>query len=166
MTILILNFMGGNNSYSKGWGGVLSASRTHIYSDYKVCGHKVVFSASKAQQRKNILNSNSSNAAYLIATKDKDGILTIHSVNVFKAHELVYEINLEFNAKGDIIPFDGISKGSHAHYWRRDGTGRLLRQSHDRKNTFAIADNYHNLVNEIVKFNKKHRKYGKNNQNT
>lgn len=153
--------MGGNNSYSEGWGGVPEASRAHTYSGHKVGGYKVVFANGNAEQRKNILNSNSANAVYLISTKEKDGTLKIHSVNVFDGHNLAYEINLEFDKQGNLIPFDGKSKGSHAHYWQKNPeTGKLGRKSHDKKNTFAISGKYSELIEKIVEFNKKNKKYG------
>lgn len=147
--------MGGNNSFSEDWGGVPEADRTHTDSGIRIDGHKVVFANGTPEQRKNILNSNSKDAVYLIATMEKDGTLKVHSINVFKGNDLAYEINLEFDNAGNLIPFDGKSKGSHAHRWQKDPeTGKLGRKSHDRKNTFAISSKYSSLINKIVDFNK------------
>lgn len=154
--------MGGNNSYSKGWGGVPEVYRTHKDTGYRINGHKVVFFTDNPRQRKNILNSNSEDATYLIATKEKDNTLKVQSVNVIEGHHLAYEINIEFDKQGDLIPFDGKSKGTHAHHWQKDPeTGRLKRKSHDKKNTFAVSKEYTDLVENIATFNKEKKKYEK-----
>lgn len=148
--------MGGNNSYEKGWGGVPEAHRTHTDSGYKVLGHKVVYLTGNNAHLKNILNSNSENAIYLIASKEKDGAIVIHSVNVFKGHDLAYEINLKYDKDGSIIPYE--ENGSHAHLWEKNPqTGELRRTSHNKKNTFDIDKKYSKLISKIVEFNHKHK---------
>lgn len=149
--------MGGNSSYNKGWGGVPVAQRTHIDSNYRIDGHKVVYFSQNVEQRKNIINSNSANAIYLLATKE-EGILKIHSINVFDGHHLSYEINLEFDDNGNLIPF-GKGKGSHAHEWKLDPTdGKLKRKSHDKRNTLPIDSKYDSLISKIVLFNKQKKR--------
>lgn len=153
--------MGGNNSYSKGWGGVPKASRTHTFSEYKVDGHKVVFSTGNPEQKKNILNANTKNATYLIATKSDEGIIQIHNVNVFDGINLAYEINLKFDAEGNVKPFSTNENGSHAHYWAKDDKEKLGRKSHDKSNHHEIDHKFDKLIADIVAFNKKHKKYEK-----
>lgn len=149
--------MGGNNSYSKGWGGVPEGKRSHIDTGITIGGYKVVVAKDNAKQRKNILNSNSKDATYLISTIGKDGAIRVQSVNVFVGHDLDYEINLEYDVDGNIVPYDG-KKGSHAHYWQKNPqTGKLGRKSHDKGNAFAIADKYEGLVKKIENFNNKQR---------
>lgn len=150
--------MGGNNSYSKGWGGVPDGKRTHKDTGIMIDGYKVVVAKGNAKQRKNILNSNTKDATYLISSIGKNGNIQVQSVNVFDGHDLDYEINLEFDADGNIVPYDGKSKGSHAHYWQKNPqTGVLGRKQHDKGNTFAIADKYGGLVKKIELFNKKQK---------
>lgn len=150
--------MGGNGSYSKGWGGVPTGKRTHTETNYRIEGHKVVYFTEKGEQKKNILNSNSSDAIYIIGTKQPDGTIQVHSVNVFKGHDLAYEINLEFDSKGNVIPFNN-GKGSHAHTWQKDSSvGKLKRKSHDKKNSFPIESKYNSLISKIETFNKQKKK--------
>ena len=150
--------MGGNGSYSKGWGSVPTCKRTHTETNYRIEGHKVVYFTENGEQRKNILNSNSSDATYIIGTKQPDGTIQVHSVNVFNRHDLAYEINLEFDSKGNVIPFNN-GKGSHAHTWQKDSSdGKLKRKSHDKKNSFPIDSKYNSLISKIETFNKQKKK--------
>lgn len=150
--------MGGNSSYSPEWGCVPIANRTHTDSNYRIEGHKIVFCRDNNEQMKNILNSNSKDAIYIIANKLSDGAIEIHSVNVFKGHDLTYEINLQFDSNGDLIPYNK-GKGSHAHIWHKDYVdGKLKRTSHDKKNTFMIDSKYNSLILKIEKFNKQKKK--------
>lgn len=147
--------MGGNSSYSEEWGGVPDVKRTHTESNYRIEGHKVVFCTENTGQKKNILNSNSTDATYIIGTKQADGTIQVHSVNIFKGHDLSYEINLEFDSKGNILPFNN-GKGSHAHTWQKDTKdGKLKRKSHDKKNSFPIDSKFNSLILKIESFNKK-----------
>lgn len=151
--------MGGNSSYSKALGGVPMERRTHIDSGYKIANHKVVFLSADAGRKKNILNSNSSNAIYLIAHKDKEGVLKIHSVNIFDGHDLKCEINLEFDGKGKSIPFNKTDKSTHCHYWHKDPSdGLLKRKKHDKSNLFPVDSKYQTLIGKIEKFNQENRK--------
>lgn len=107
---------------------------------------------------KNILNSNSRNAVYIIARKKSDGTIEAHSVNVFKGHNLSYEINIEFDSKGNVIPFNN-GKGSHAHIWKEDpADGKLKRKSHDKRNSFAIDSKYNSMLSKIEAFNRQKKK--------
>lgn len=147
--------MGGNSSYNSGWGIVPKAIRTHTDSHYRLENHKVVFLSKNAAQKKNILNSNSSNAIYLIANKDKNGYIKIHSINIFEGHLLKCEIDLEFDDKGNVKPYDKSSKSSHSHYWLKDSKdGLLKRKRHDKSNVFDIDKKYHSLIKKVEIFNK------------
>lgn len=158
ITLILLVAMGGNSSYSKEWGGVPTAKRTHTDSEFKIDGYKVVFLTKKNNQTKNILNSNSANAVYLIAKKHEDGTIEIESIDVFVGHQLNYEINLEFDSDGKILPYTK-GKGSHAHFWKENpDDGKLKRNSHDKKNTFPIAPKYNSLISKIETFNKQKNK--------
>lgn len=151
--------MGGNCSYSEDWGGVPKANRTHTDSGYRIDRHKVVFLTKNAAQKKNILNSNSPNVTYLIASKDKNGNIKVHSVNIYDGHNLKCEINLEFDSKGNFIPYNKSDKGSHCHYWSKDSKdGMLKRKKHDKSNIFAIDSKYSSLIKKIEKFNKENNK--------
>lgn len=69
-----------------------------------------------------------------------------------------YEINLEFDSKGNVIPFNN-GKGSHAHIWQKDSSdGKLKRKSHDKKNSFPIESKYNSLISKIETFNKQKKK--------
>lgn len=150
--------MGGNSSYSEDWGGVPEVKRTHDETGYCVERHKVLVAKGNPKQKKNILNSNSENATYIIAKRGKDGTIMAESINVYKGHELCYEINLVFDSKGNIVPFNG-GKGSHAHHWYKNSSdGNLKRQRHDKGNSFPIDSSYNSLIADIVRFNKKHNK--------
>lgn len=98
------------------------------------------------------------NFSYIIGTKQPDGTIQVHSVNVFNRHDLAYEINLEFDSKGNVIPFNN-GKGSHAHTWQKDSSdGKLKRKSHDKKNSFPIDSKYNSLISKIETFNKQKKK--------
>lgn len=151
--------MGGNSSFSKGWGGVPKANQTHTDSGYRIDKHKVVFLSKNAAQKKNILNSNSPNVIYLIASKDKEGSINVHSINIYDGHHLKCEINIEFDDKGNVIPYNKSDKGSHCHYWAKDPKdGLLKRKKHDKSNIFAIDSKYDYLIKKIEKFNKANHK--------
>lgn len=156
--------MGGNSSYNKEWGGVPKAKRTHEDTGYRIDGHKVVIFKEGSERKKNILNSNTANATYLIAKKYPDGTIEVHGVNMFKGHDLSYEINLEFDENGNLKPFNNGS-GSHAHIWTKDPSdGKLKRKSHDKKNCFPIDSMYNGLIKKIVEFSKKKKIYNGKNQ--
>lgn len=139
------------------------ASRTHTFSGYKVDGHGVVFSTKNPQQKKNILNANTKDTTYLIATKSKEGVIQIHNVNVFSGIDLAYEINLKFDSNGNVIPFDASENGSHAHLWPMNNNGTLARKKHDKNNHHDMDSKFDNLIADIVAFNKQKNKYEKEN---
>ena len=151
--------MGGNSSYSKSLRGVPDAKRTHTDTNTRVDGHKVLLQTKNNKQSKNILISNSENPIYLIARLE-EGNIQIQSINVFKNHEINLEINLEYDTKGNALPFSPTNmKGSHAHFWFQDDKGMFKRKQHDKKNRFDIPSEYHGLINEIVMYNKKKLKW-------
>ena len=151
--------MGGNGSYSKAWGGVPDAQRSHKDTKFKIGGHKVLLQTDNYNQIKNILNSNSANAIYLIAKANNDGFIKVESINVFEGHNLSYEINLVFDSNGNIVPFSE-GKGTHAHKWSmNEKTGTLGRKSHDRKNLHLVDKKFDSLMSKIVKFNQDNNKY-------
>ena len=63
--------MGGNGSYSKEFGGVPEASRTHIETEYRIDGHKVLLFGENVEHDKIIMNANSDSPTYLFASVDK-----------------------------------------------------------------------------------------------
>jgi len=150
--------MGGNSSYSEDWGGVPEAKRTHDETGYRIDGHKVLITKSNPRQKKNILNSNSADAIYIVAKKGKDGSIVAESINIYKGHDLCYEINLVFDKKGNVVPFNS-GKGCHAHLWYKDSSdGCLKRKRHDKGNSFPVDHKYDKLINSVINFNKKHKK--------
>lgn len=152
--------MGGNGTYSPAFRGVPTKDRTHVDTGMRVNGHKVLLQKKSPRQSKNILNSNSPNPIYLIAKQGKDGEVIIHSVNVFCNHGISLEVNLKFDAKGSIIPYDPNNKrSSHAHHWHRLENGDFDRTSHDSGNIFEIPSQYRDLIGDIERFNQQKRKW-------
>lgn len=148
--------MGGNGSYSKAYRGVPLASRTHIDTNMRIDGHKVLLQKRNAKQSKNIMNSNSENPMYIMARIKDDGTMVVHSVNVYKGHEISIEINLKYDRHGDMIPYRKDSAmGSHAHKWFVDDTGEFGRKRHDSTNVYDIPHEYDELVRHISEFNRK-----------
>lgn len=145
--------MGGNSSYSKGWGDVPNNKRTHEETGYLIDCHKVLLTKENYRLSKNILNSNSANATYIIAKKLKDGTIQAHSINIFDGHNLKYEINLVFDSNGNIVSSYNNGKGSHAHLWSKYTNGILRRVSHDKSNSFHIDSKYEYLIEKIIEFN-------------
>ena len=80
------------------------------------------------------------------------------TLNVFKNHEISLEINLEFDDKGDFIPYSDSKakmKTSHSHLWYKNSKGEFVRKRHDKGNMFDIPSEYQDLIDKIVEFNKK-----------
>lgn len=124
--------MGGNCSYDSKAGLVPMDKRTHNDTEYRIDQHKVLLSRENEKLSKNILNSNSLDATYLIAKRCADDTIQIHSINIFDGHHLSYEINIIFDSNGNIVPFNN-GKGTHAHSWEKDmNTGKLGRKSHSK----------------------------------
>ena len=154
--------MGGNGSYSKAYRGVPNVKRTHIDTNMRIDGHKVLLQKGNARQSKNIMNSNSENPIYIIARDNGDGTVVVHSVNVFKDHKISLEINFKYDANGNMIPYSANSeKGSHAHHWYVNDSGEYHRKQHDTNNVFNIPSECKELVKHIDEFNKKKRKWEK-----
>jgi WD40 repeat protein len=146
--------MGGNSSYSKEMGIVPIWERTHTETGYKIDGHKVLVLSSDVQHVKNILNSNSSDATYLIATRNGQGELQVKTIDVFRGHSLYCEINIVVDKNGDMIP-SGTKNGTHCHYWNVNADdGILKRKAHDKRNTFPVTEEYSTLLEHINNFNK------------
>lgn len=149
--------MGGNSSFSDKFGRVPDVKHTHEEINYCIERHKVLLTKGDSDHIKNVLNSNSANAIYIIANTNKKGYIEVKSINVYQGHHLHYEINLNFDIEGNSLPFN--EKGSHAHIWEKNEKGELTRKKHDKKNTFPIDPKYNSLIKEIEKFNKdEHRK--------
>ena len=146
--------MGGNSSYIDEWGVVPDSKRTHTDSGYKIDGHKVLLSRQNPEQVKNILNSNTPDVIYLIATRNKQtGEIRVQNVNIFVGHNLSCEINIVYDSVGNIVPFSQ-SRGTHCHFWQKDPSdGKLKRKTHDRGNIFSVSPEYNSLLEHIHHFN-------------
>ena len=154
--------MGGNGSYSKAYRGVPDVKRTHIDTNMRIDGHKVLLQKGNARQSKNIMNSNSENPIYIMARVNDDGIVVVHSVNVYKDHKISLEINLKYDANGNMIPYSKNSgRGCHAHLWYMNDRGEYHRKQHDTNNVLNIPSEYEEMVRHIDDFNKKKRKWTK-----
>ena len=154
--------MGGNGSYSKTYRGVPDAKRTHIDTNMRIDGHKVLLCRKNVGQSKNVMNSNSKSPIYIIANAKDGGSIVVHSVNIFKDHQISLEINFKYDADGNMIPYSkNSSKGSHAHLWYENDRGEYKRKRHDINNVFNIPLEYNELVKHIDDFNKKKIKWTK-----
>lgn len=152
--------MGGNGSYSKKYRGVPKIQRTHIDTNMRIDGHKVLLQARNTYQNKNILNSNSDSPIYLIARTDSSGVIQIRTINVYSNHEISIEINLQFDTLGEYVAYDrSYIKSSHSHRWYKTDKGTFERMSHDRNNIFEVPKEYMALIEKIVKFNKHKRRW-------
>ncbi len=147
--------MGGNSSYNKNMGYVPDERKTHIETGYTICGYKVLLYKKNEKQLCNILNSNSPNAVYLIAKRDKKGFIRVFSINDFNNHDIYCEVNIEFDENWNYIPFSPQnSKNSHAHYWTKKNDYVFMRVQHDNGNIFNIPPKFHDLIMRIWEFNK------------
>lgn len=155
--------MGGNSTYSEDLRSVPEKNRSHVDTNMRIGGHKVLLQAKNIEQSKNILNSNSESPVYLIAKSDKQGgAVQVETILAFEKHEISLEINLKFDVNGDFIPYSD-AKGkvgtSHSHLWQKNSKGEFERKKHDRGNIFDIPSEYNDLIDKIVEFNKKKRKW-------
>ena len=151
--------MGGNSSYNKNVGYVPDERKTHIDTGYTICGYKVLLCKKNEKQLCNILNSNSRNALYLIAKRDKNGSIHVFSINDFNEHDIYCEVNLKFDKDWNFIPFSPQnSKSSHAHYWKEIDESSFMRIKHDKDNIFNIPPKFNDLIKGIEEFNKKNLK--------
>ncbi len=152
--------MGGNGSYSKEWGGVPEVSRTHIDTNYRVDGHKVLLLEQNPGHDKIIMNSNSENPVYLFASVDKQsGVIQISGIGIYEKHVLKESIDLKFDKDGNVLPFSKTENGSHAHLWYEKSPGIYGRKSHDKSNYYPISKKYQGLINKIEDFNRKGKKW-------
>ena len=152
--------MGGNGSYDKNTGGVPTADRTHEALPNRIDGHKILVQKGKARKQVKLpMNSNSEKPIYLCASVNKTtNEVTIRRIGIYKNHKIVAELDLEFDNKGNIVPYSK-GKGSHLHRYTEDGKGNRGRKTHDRKNTFPIPRKYRKLLKQIENYNKERHKY-------
>lgn len=155
--------MGANGSYDKNIGGVPKDKRTHTETGYTVLGHKVLLQTGTEDQTSNILNSNSPDSTYLMAKLNEDGTLTILNVNVNEGHKIKMDINLKFDSHGNLIPYNGKESASHSHQWIERPDGKMTRKpaSNGESTHLPISGEFNNLLDAIVKFNKKKNKFPK-----
>ena len=155
--------MGANGSYDKKLGGVPEKKRTHTETGYTIMGHKVLLQTGKENQTKNIMNSNTDNSIYLMAKQNEDGTLTILNINANNGHKIGTEVNLVFDANGNIVPFNGKKSGSHSHQWEERTKGDMGRKTvtKGQNSNLPMPDVFKTLVNNIVKFNKQKNKIKK-----
>ena len=154
--------MGGNSTYSTDLRKVSLDKRSHTDTNMRIGGHKVLLQTNNIEQSKNILNSNSESPIYLIAKSDRQGVVQVETILAFENHEISLEINLEFNVKGDYIPYSDAKsklKTSHSHRWQKNSKGKFERKKHDRGNIFDVPSEYRDLIDKIVEFNKQKRKW-------
>ena len=158
--------MGGNGSYGKALGGVAEKDRTHYDTGYRIDGHKVLVLMENINHNKFIMNSNSENPIYLIASIAKNTHrLVISGIGIYEKHKLTKSIDLKFDSDGNLIPFDSSEKGSHAHNWTENSPGVLGRKRHDESNHLPIDNKYQHLIDKIVDFNKKGHTWEKGQNN-
>lgn len=150
--------MGGNGAYIPSEGGVPINRRTHSDTAYRIDGHKVLVQSRHPMQNNTPVNSNSENPIYLCGKTDKDGIVTINTVAIYRKHRLVMTIDIKFDADGDIIPFaNGGKRTTHAHLWPSVGGGEVGRRPHNPKNSLPYGYEYESLLRKIVEFNKERK---------
>lgn len=152
--------MGGNGSYDKNTGGVPVANQTHEALPNRIDGHKILVQKGKARKQVKLpMNSNSERPIYLCAFVDKTtNEITIKQIGIYRNHKVVAEIGLEFDKKGNLIPYSK-GKGTHLHLYNEDTKGNRKRKSHDKKNTFPVPRKYRKLLKLIEKYNKERHKY-------
>ncbi len=158
--------MGANGSYSKAYGGVPKGDRTHLDTNHKVDGHKVLLQSKKISQSKNVMWSNSKDPIYLIAKKNDDDTISIQSINVFKDHKLSIEIDLVFDLNGKLKGFNSIkpASGTHAHLWTNEDSSDDMNRKKGPKGEhlhLPVPKKFEPLLQKIEIFNNKSFKYGK-----
>lgn len=148
--------MGGNGSYSKQLGGVPRASRTHIDTEFRIDGHKVVVLGKNPTHNKFIMNSNSESPIYLFASVDETTHkVTVSGIGIYDKHILTKSIDLKFDNKGHVLPYSDSEKGSHSHLWYEKSPGVFGRKSHDKSNYYPVDKQYHSLIQKVEEFNNK-----------
>ena len=155
-----LEIMGGNGSYSKEFGGVPVANRTHIETEYRIDGHKVLLFGENVEHDKIIMNANSDSPTYLFASVDKmTGNVVISGIGIYQKEKLTVSVDLKFDNHGNLITFSQSENGSHSHLWEEISPGVIGRKSHDKSNYFPIDSKLDSLIAKIVDFNKKGKKW-------
>ena len=148
--------MGGNGSYSKEFGGVPEARRTHIETEYRIDGHKVLLFGENVEHDKIIMNANSDSPTYLFASVDKKtGKIVVTGIGIYQKEKLSVSVDLKFDSHGNLIPFSKNENGSHSHLWGEISPGIIGRKSHDKSNYFPIDSKLDTLIAKIVDFNQK-----------
>ncbi|MBR1808023.1 MAG: hypothetical protein IJ776_01365 [Paludibacteraceae bacterium] len=151
--------MGGNGSFDKNTGGVPVVNRTHDELPNRIDGHKILVQKNNVNQVKLPMNSNSEKPMYLCASVDKTTKeVTIRQIGIYRNHKIVAEIGLEFDKKGNLIPYSK-GKGSHMHLYGEDTKGNRSRKAHDKKNTFPVPRKYRKLLKQIELYNKERHTY-------
>lgn len=152
--------MGGNNSYNKTLNRVKGSKRTHQEFHHRIDGHKILLQNKNQKQVKIPVNSNSESPIYLCGRRRKsDGSVEIVSIGIYEKHKCVGQIDLKFDAQGNIIPYSNNGeRSSHYHVFPQEGKGQVGRKSGQKNNHLPIGSEYEELINKIVKFNKSHIK--------
>ena len=152
--------MGGNGSFDKSIGGVPVVSRTHDELPNRINGHKILVQKGDAKKQVKLpMNSNSERPMYLCASVDKTTKeVTIKQIGIYRNHKIVAEIDLEFDKKGNLIPYSK-GKGSHLHLYNEDTKGNRGRKTHDKKNMFPVPRKYRKLLKQIEQYNKEKHTY-------
>lgn len=152
--------MGGNGSFDKSIGGVPVVSRTHDELPNRINGHKILVQKGEARKQVKLpMNSNSEKPMYLCASVNENtNVVTIKQIGIYRNHKIVAEIDLEFDKKGNLIPYSK-GKGSHLHLYGEDTKGNRSRKTHDKKNTFPVPRKYRKLLKQIEQYNKEKHTY-------
>lgn len=149
--------MGGNGSYSKAHGGMSIAKRTHVDTNYRIDGHKVLVLSDNPSHSKVPMNSNSKSPIYMIAKSNKQGELSITAVAIYENHKAAKVIDLKFDKDGKSKEYAN-GKGTHMHSWKEDNDGDIGRKSHDKENTYPVETQYKALIKKIENFNEQKHK--------
>lgn len=81
--------------------------------------------------------------------------MTIVSIGLYQNHLCYGQIDLEFDENMDYIPYFQGSHSSHFHRFNYDKyANEVNRPSHDKDNVFPIGEEYTELIQRIVEFNK------------
>lgn len=121
----------------------------------RIDGHKILVQVKSPAQIQIPMNSNSENPIYLCGRiNKKTGAVEIVSIGIYKDHKLVKSIDLVYDSKGNIIPYQSGKKSSHEHVWSQDGDGTVGRRSGQSSNHHPIEPKYKELIQEVTGFNK------------
>ena len=132
------------------------ASCTHLDTDYRIDGHKVLLFGENVEHDKIIMNANSDSPTYLFASVDKKtGKIIVSGIGIYQKEKLTVSVDLKFDSNGNIIPFSKSENGLHSHLWEEISPGIIGRKSHKKSNYFPIDSKLDSLIAKIVDFNKK-----------